>query len=135
MPHVVVVGAGLSGLAVAFRLKRLVPGLRLTVLESGPRVGGKVGTVVRDGFRVECGPNGFLDSKPGTLALCRDLGLGDRLLAASEGSRTNRYVYVRDRLRKLPGSPLGLLTTPLLSPAGKLALLREPFRPRPADAP
>lgn len=135
MPHVVVVGAGLSGLAVAFRLKRLVPGVRLTVLESGPRVGGKIGTETRDGFRVECGPNGFLDSKPGTLSLCRDLGLVDRLLAASEGSRKNRYVFVRDRLRKLPGSPLGILTTPLLSLAGKIALLREPFRQRPADAP
>lgn len=135
VPRVVVVGAGLGGLAVAFRLRRLAPGVRVTVLESGPRVGGKVGTVVRDGFRVECGPNGFLDSKPGTLALCSDLGLGDRLLAASEGSRKNRYVYVRNQLHKLPGSPLGILTTSLLSPAGKLALLREPFRRRPPDGP
>lgn len=135
MPRVVVVGAGLSGLAVAFRLKQLRPDLSLTLLESRDRPGGNVGTVVADGFRFETGPNGFLDSKPGTLTLCRDLGLGDKLLAASEGSRKNRFVYANDTIHKLPGSPLGLLTTPLLSVGGKLTLLREPFRRRPASAP
>src|SRR5689334_23053175 len=135
MLRVVIVGAGLSGLSVAFRLRQLVPDAALTVLESRGRAGGKIGTLDRDGFRVECGPNGFLDNKPGAVALCRDLGLGDRLLAASEGSRKNRFVFVRDRLFKLPGSPAGIVTTKLLSPFGKMALLREPFRARPADAP
>jgi oxygen-dependent protoporphyrinogen oxidase len=135
MPRVVVVGAGLSGLAVAFRLKQALPGVSITVLEGRSRPGGNVRTEDRDGFRVECGPNGFLDNKPGVTSLCRDLGLGDRLIAASEGSRKNRYVYLRDRLHKLPRSPFGLLTTPLMSVGGKLALLREPFRRRPAEVP
>jgi oxygen-dependent protoporphyrinogen oxidase len=133
MPHVVIVGAGLSGLAVAFRLKARIPDVRLTILEARDRPGGNVGTVERDGFRVEIGPNGFLDNKPGTLHLCRDLGIADRLLAASEGSRKNRYVFVREQLHKLPGSPRDLLTTPLLSTKGKLALLAEPFRRRRRD--
>jgi oxygen-dependent protoporphyrinogen oxidase len=131
MPRVVVVGAGLSGLAVAFRLKQALPGVELTILEGRDRPGGNIGTRDRDGFRVETGPNGFLDAKPAVLDLCRDLGLADRLVAASEGSRTNRFVYHRSRVHKLPASPLGLLTTPLLSVGGKLALLREPFRPKP----
>jgi len=130
MSRVVIVGAGLSGLAIAFRLKQARPDVELVLLESGDRTGGKIGTDDRDGFRVETGPNGFLDSKPGTRQLCHDLGLGDQLLAASEGSRKNRYVFVRDRLHKLPASPLGLLQTPLLSLRGKLALLSEPFRRR-----
>ena len=135
MPHVLIVGAGLSGLSVAFRLRQLDPNVQLTILESRSTPGGNIGTEWHDGFRVETGPNGFLDNKPGTIQLCRDLGLGDELLAASEGSRKNRYVFLHDRLHKLPGSPLGILTTPLLSWKGKLALLSEPFRSRPASIP
>jgi oxygen-dependent protoporphyrinogen oxidase len=130
--NVVVVGAGPGGLAVAFR--RMQRGDRVTVLEAGPRPGGNVGTVTADGFRVELGPNGFLDGKPATLQLCRDLGLGDQLLPASEGSRKNRYVYHAGRVHRLPGSPADLFRTPLLSPAGKLALLAEPLRHRPTGS-
>src|SRR5688572_10399601 len=115
MPRVVVVGAGLSGLAVAFRLRQALPGVELAVLEGQGRPGGTVWTDHRDGFRVETGPNGFLDGKPGAVQLCRDLGVAGRLLPASEVSRKNRFVFLRDRLHRLPASPPGILTTPLLS--------------------
>jgi oxygen-dependent protoporphyrinogen oxidase len=128
MPHVVIVGGGLSGLSVAFRLRRAAPGVAVTVLESGPRPGGKVGTEDRDGFRFETGPNGFLDSKPAVPDLCRDLGIAGRLIPASEAARTNRYLFLGGQLRKLPRGPLGLLASPLLSLRGKLRLLSEPFR-------
>lgn len=135
MPRVVIVGAGLSGLAVAFRLRRLLPGVDLTILERRNRSGGNIWTAPREGFRVEHGPNGFLDLKPSTLQLCHDLGIGGRLIAGSEAARKNRFVFVGNRLRQLPGSPLGILTTPLLSLAGKLALLAEPFRRKPSNTP
>ena len=128
MPNVVIIGAGLSGLAVAFRLNQICPGLHLTILESRDRPGGNIGTLNHNGFRIEIGPNGFLDSKPGMTRLCQDLGLGDRLLAASEGSRKNRFVFLRNQIQKLPASPFGILTTSLLSIRGKFALLSEPFR-------
>jgi oxygen-dependent protoporphyrinogen oxidase len=118
MAHVVVVGGGLTGLTVAFRLKQLKqfePALSITLLESRDRPGGNIGTEHHGGFRVERGPNGFLDRTPAVPHLVRELGLSDRLIAASEGSRKNRYLFLGGKLRKLPGGPLGLLTTPLLS--------------------
>src|SRR5215831_7731354 len=115
MAHVVVVGGGLTGLTVAFRLKQLAPTATVTVLESRDRPGGNVGTEDHSGFRVERGPNGFLDRTPAVPDLVRDLGLSDRLIAASDGSRKNRYLFLGNRLRKMPGGPLGLLTTSLLS--------------------
>ncbi|HZT81441.1 MAG TPA: protoporphyrinogen oxidase, partial [Gemmataceae bacterium] len=130
MPNVVIVGGGISGLALAYRLQQANPAAEITLLERNDRPGGTVWTERHDGFQVECGPNGFLDTKPATLDLCRDLGLGDRLVAASEAASRNRYLLLGGRLRRLPTGPLGFLTTDVLSLRGKLAVLAEPFRRR-----
>jgi phytoene desaturase len=52
---VVVVGAGLGGLAVSARLAAL--GHRVTVVEQGSRVGGKLGWVQREGHAFDTGPS------------------------------------------------------------------------------
>jgi phytoene desaturase len=52
---VVVVGAGVGGLAVAARLACL--GHRVTVCEAADEVGGKLGSYERDGFRFDTGPS------------------------------------------------------------------------------
>jgi oxygen-dependent protoporphyrinogen oxidase len=128
MPHVVIVGAGISGLALAYRLQQSRADCTVTVLEQRPRPGGTVWTERHDGFQVEHGPNGFLDTKPSTLALCRELGLAEQLLAASESASRNRFLFLRGRLRRLPTGLASLLFTDLLSWRGKLAILAERFR-------
>jgi oxygen-dependent protoporphyrinogen oxidase len=138
MPHVVIVGGGLTGLTVAFRLmhlKQIAPTLSITLLESRDRPGGNIGTESHDGFRVERGPNGFLDRTPSIPNLVRDLGLSGRLIAASEGSRRNRYLFVGGRLRQLPRGLFGLVTSRLLSLRGKWQLMSELWRRRPPDVP
>jgi len=131
-PRVVIIGAGLSGLSLAYRLRERLPSADVTVLEKSTQPGGNVVTIERDGFRIEAGPNGIFDAKPHTVQLCHDLGLGDRLIPASEHSRTNRFLFLDGRLRPLPRSLWSLLTSPLLSWRGKLNLLLERFRERPA---
>ena len=69
MPRVVVVGAGVSGLAAAFRVRQALPGVALTVLDKNPRPGGHVWTDSRDGFTVELGPNGLFDANPHAVQL------------------------------------------------------------------
>ncbi|MGL6073400.1 MAG: protoporphyrinogen oxidase [Fimbriiglobus sp.] len=126
MKKVLIVGGGLSGLTVAFRLRGQA---EIRLVEARRRVGGNLHTTTSpESFRVEWGPNGFLDSKPTTLQLCQDLGLGPALVAGSEGARKNRFLFLKNSLQALPGSPTGLLTTPLLSLRGKLELLAEPLR-------
>src|SRR5580692_12871344 len=125
MPHVVIVGAGLSGLSLAYRLHCARPDVRITILEKSSRPGGNIWTERLNGFQVETGPNGFLDAKPSTLQLCRDLGLGEKLIPASEGSRKNRYLFWNGKLRALPGSFWSFLTNGILSWRGKLNLLLE----------
>src|ERR1700726_1176732 len=102
----VVVGAGISGLAAAFRLVRA--GMRVAVLEASPRPGGALVTHEAAGFRFELGPNTVLESDPSLPALIRDCGLDGEL-------------------RALPPGPLAFLLSPLFPPAAKLRLLREPF--------
>src|SRR5690348_2047638 len=105
MPHVVIVGGGLTGLTVAFRLRQLAPDVSVTVLEPRGRPGGNISTEEFRGFRFEHGPNGFLDRTPAVPDLVRDLGLSDRLIPASDGSRKNRYLFLGGKLRKLPRGP------------------------------
>jgi oxygen-dependent protoporphyrinogen oxidase len=125
---VVIVGGGLSGLSLAYRLQQAAPHVAITLLEKDDRPGGKIHTEARDGFRVEWGPNGFLDTKPTTAALCRDLGLGERLVAASEAAARNRYLFLRGRLERLPDGFGSFLRTSVLSWRGKWGLLTERFR-------
>jgi oxygen-dependent protoporphyrinogen oxidase len=126
--RIVIVGAGVSGLSLAFRLRQRLPDADIRVLESGDRPGGTAWTDRRDGWTVELGPNGFLDSKPTTVGLARDLGLGARLVAAAPSAGSNRYLVLDRRLERLPAGPGDLLSTPLLSWRGKLAFLSERLR-------
>lgn len=58
MSRVIVIGAGIAGLATAALLAH--DGHSVTVLEKGPRVGGRAGSVERDGFRFDSGPSWYL---------------------------------------------------------------------------
>jgi oxygen-dependent protoporphyrinogen oxidase len=130
MARVIIVGGSISGLALAHRLQQMAPGLDVLLLEQRDRPGGTLWTERRDGFQVEIGPNGFLDTKPTTVALCRDLHLGDQLVPASESAGRNRYLFLAGELQKLPHSLASFLGTRLLSGRGKLSLLLERWRAR-----
>ena len=126
--RIVIVGAGISGLTLAYRLQEHLPAASISLLEQAERTGGAAWTLRAEGYQVEMGPNGFLDTKPTTLTLCRDLGLGAELVQASEAAGKNRYLFLGDRLQALPAGFGALLRTNLLSWRGKLALLCERFR-------
>ncbi len=129
---ILIVGGGISGLALAFRLEQTLPDATVQLLEKDTRVGGTISTVEKDGFRVELGPNGFLDNNPATMSLCTDLGIQDQLLAASETARKNRFLFLNQKMHRLPSSLFSFLTTNLLSWRAKLSILTERFRsPRP----
>ena len=130
MSQVIVVGGGISGLAVAHRLQQIAPGVTITVLEQGQRPGGKIWTERTQGFQIEVGPNGFLDTKPSTAALCREVGLGDRLIPASKAAAKNRYLFLNGQLRPLPAGLRDFVQSDLLSWRGKIGLLLERFRGR-----
>lgn len=122
--RVLVVGGGISGLSAAYRLRQ--SGCEVVVLEADDRPGGKIRSEISDGYLVEHGPNGFLDSRTAVIDLVGELGLEGQLLPANEEA-ARRYVFSRGWLRALPRGPLSLLVSGLLTPRGLLRLLCEPF--------
>ena len=104
--RVAVVGGGISGLAVAHALLRRARAagraLDLRLYEAGDRLGGKISTERQDGWVTEGGPDSFLLAKPAALDLCRELGLGDRLIPTNAAARTV-YVLSGGCLKRLPG--------------------------------
>ena len=82
--RVVVVGAGIAGLAAAWELTR-TGGVDVTLLESERRAGGVIVTEHVEGFVVEGGPDGFLAGEPELPELANELGIGDHLVG--QGAR------------------------------------------------
>ncbi len=126
--RVVVVGAGISGLAAAFeiaqRAERFPWPLEVLCLDRADRAGGHIRSVREGGFLCEWGPTGFLDNVPATLTLVRRLSLENELTPAREEART-RFLFRRGALQKLPTSPGEFVTSGVLSARGKLRVLGE----------
>lgn len=125
---VLIVGAGISGLATAWNLRQALPQLDLAVWESSSRPGGTAWTLREGNFVLEIGPNGFLDNRPSTLALCQSLGLSD--LHRTDLRSADRFLFLGDKLQRIPTTPGEFLRSDILSWKGKLRALAERFMPR-----
>src|SRR5688572_14502904 len=118
-----VIGGGISGLVTAYRLKKL--GVDVTLYEADSRVGGIIGTDVRDGFVLEHGPNSLLASRP-LLDLVEDLGLAGEVLMPRADGKT-RFIVKDGRLTPLPSSVIGFITSRAFSTRAKIDVLKELF--------
>lgn len=123
---VLIHGAGIGGLALAWRLSRL--GHRVAIAEKSDRVGGVVESL-RDGdYLLEQGPNSFSNGAA-IMALLAEIGLADRAIVRPMREH-QRFVVHRHRtaLCPVPMGPLALLTTDVLTMGEKLAIARGLFR-------
>jgi oxygen-dependent protoporphyrinogen oxidase len=124
MAAVAVIGAGITGLTAAYRLKQR--GSRVVIYEASDRTGGAVKSERRDGYLAELGPSSMSPPSAGVAALLAELGLEPNRLTASPAAR-HRYIVRRGRLVRLPMTPPELLTSRLLSNTAKLAIFGEPL--------
>ncbi len=124
MSHVIIIGAGISGLTAAFWAQRA--GWDVTVLEAAPVPGGTMRTVLEGGWLVETGPNSALETTPIFKEMFSELGIeAERRYANDESNK--RYVLRDGALHPIPMSPGAFLSTRLWSTSGKLRLLKEPL--------
>nr|XP_048317812.1 protoporphyrinogen oxidase, mitochondrial-like isoform X4 [Ziziphus jujuba var. spinosa] len=121
--RVAVVGAGVSGLAAAYKLKS--HGLNVTVFEAGGRTGGKLRSVSHDGLIWDEGANTMTQSEIEVQSLLDDLGLREKQQFPI--SQNKRYI-VRDGSPVLiPTNPLALIKSNILSTKSKFEIILEPF--------
>ncbi|MGY1809950.1 protoporphyrinogen oxidase [Blastococcus sp. SYSU D00669] len=135
MSRLVVVGAGITGLAAAFEWRRRHPDDGIVVLEAGHRIGGKLHRVELAGHWYDTGPEALLARVPEAVALVEALGLGDQLVAPAT---TQAAVVLPDGRHPLPaGTVLGVPASAdgldgLLSPDGVARVRAEAELPPPA---
>ena len=128
--RLVIVGAGISGLAAARGAAEgaaAVPGgLEIVVLERDPRVGGKAATVAEQGYLVETGPTGYLDNDDGMDELVGLAGMrADKLPADAAAAR--RFLVRGGKVREIFAHPLKFAAAGIMSPLGMLRMAGEPF--------
>lgn len=123
-----IVGGGISGVSCAFwlskRLKQEGFNSEIVLLEKNGKLGGSIDTVSKNGFTVEAGPNGFLDSKPHTLMLAEDAGLTGNLYRSNDAAR-KRFIMRNGKLIKLPEKPQEFFKSELLTLKGKMRVMME----------
>ncbi len=141
LKRVIVIGGGITGLAVTYRLiqesrKRNLP-IDVSLLEESGRFGGTIGTSREAGCLLEHGPDCFLSARPAGLALCRELGLEQNLIGTNPDCRRS-FILRGNSLLPVPhgfyllapSSFSQFLTSPIFSPLGKLRTALDLVIPR-----
>jgi oxygen-dependent protoporphyrinogen oxidase len=123
-----IVGAGLTGLALAHELARR--GVDHVVLEAADRPGGVIRSSRVEGRVLESGPQrGRMTAD--LSALVGELGIAREVVYAPEG--LSLFVYADGALREVSFSAWSVLAGDLLTWRGKLRLALEPFTAGPRD--
>lgn len=117
---VLIVGAGISGLACAYYLRK--SGIDAQIVEASPRPGGVIRSERRDGFLLELGPQSF-SSTPQLLDLCQSLGIQNDLLEAPP--HAPRFLLINGQLKPAPLSPPAFFASSLFSAKTKWSVLRD----------
>lgn len=123
---IVVVGGGITGLALGHRLQRA--GVDFVILEASSRVGGVIRSAEVSGRVLDWGPQRTRLAPP-MVALIEDLDLGDELVTAPTG--LDLFVYRAGKLRVVPFDVGAFLKSDIVSAGAKLRMVGEPLRAAP----
>jgi len=125
--EVIIVGAGLTGLTLAFYLKKA--GINFKIVEKSSRTGGVIHTISEKGFVYETGPNTGVVSHPEMTELFEDLA-GKCTLETADPAAKRRLIWKNRMWHALPSGLLSAINTPLFTWYDKFRILGEPFRPK-----
>ena len=121
---IVVLGAGISGLATAYWLYK--DGLDVIVLEKNPEVGGAMISRKESGYLIDYGPNSGLETTPLIHQLVEEVGLSNEMIYANEEGN-KRYILRNNCLHPLPMNLWAFIKAKLFSAKAKFRLFAEPF--------
>lgn len=122
---IVIIGAGLTGLTMAFYLKKR--GKDVLIVEKSGKTGGVIQTVKDDEFVYEKGPNTGVVGNPEVAELFEDLE-GLCTLEVADPNAKRRLIWKGRKWHAIPSGPISAITTPLFTLKDKFRVLGEPFR-------
>ncbi|MEE4240127.1 MAG: protoporphyrinogen oxidase [Desulfopila sp.] len=122
--NTLIIGAGLSGLTVAHKLRISCYGHHYIVLEKTESTGGVIRTHRENGYIAEIGPHGFLDNCRESIDILEECGLSGECIKAPLKNFV-RYVLMDGELQMIPQTPLKILKAPLIPWSAKLRVLAE----------
>ncbi|MCX8029954.1 MAG: protoporphyrinogen oxidase [Thermodesulfovibrionales bacterium] len=125
--RITIIGAGISGLSLAFAIWQKRKDIDLKIFEKCEQVGGKIKTERINGYLCEASVNGFLSNKKETLDLTNTLSLP--LLRSNDNAR-KRFILLGEQLKLIPDNPKAFLFSNFLSIRGRLRVLAEYFIPK-----
>ena len=96
---VVVIGAGLTGLTLAYYLKK--EGKNVLVIEKSARIGGVIETITEDEFTYECGPSTGVLGSIEIIELFHELASKCKLQIANQDAK-KRLIWKKNRWHTLP---------------------------------
>ncbi|XP_057437477.1 protoporphyrinogen oxidase 2, chloroplastic/mitochondrial [Lotus japonicus] len=128
--RVAVVGAGVSGLAAAYKLKS--HGLDVTVFEADGRAGGRLKSVSQDGLVWDEGANTMIENGMEVTGLIDALGLQEKQQFPI--SQHKRYIVKNGTPLLVPTNPVALLQSKLLSAQSKIRIIFEPLMWKRSDS-
>jgi protoporphyrinogen/coproporphyrinogen III oxidase len=136
---VVVIGGGITGLTAAYYLQKEIQEknlpIELKLVEASHRLGGKIQTLIQDGYVIERGPDSFVPRNSSPLRLAEEIGIDDTMVGSKWGKS---FVIAGGELYPMPGgSIIGIptqiapfITTNLFSLTGKMRAAADFILPR-----
>lgn len=123
---VLVVGAGISGLTIAWLLAH--EGVDVEVWEQSEYPGGKIQSQRRCGYLLEDAASMVMNFRPEVNKFLHALGMNQHKI--ERAPTENRYLLKDGQLVKLPLTIVAMLKSPVWSGGDKLRMMLEPFAGR-----
>src|SRR4051812_15652247 len=98
---VAIIGAGISGLTLAYYFKKA--GVDFILLEASEKPGGYISTFKKDNYLFEIGPNSLLCDEE-SLEFLKELDLENEIVFANQTNK-KRFIFKNGKYRKLPDNP------------------------------
>jgi protoporphyrinogen/coproporphyrinogen III oxidase len=136
---VVVIGGGITGLTAAYYLQKEIQEKNLSIdlklVEASHRLGGKIQTLIQDGYVIERGPDSFVPRNSSPQRLAEEIGIDHTMVGSTWGKS---FVIAGGELYPMPGgSIIGIptqiapfITTNLFSLTGKMRAAADFILPR-----
>ena len=96
---IIIIGGGITGVFLSYKLCET--DLKIMLIETTERLGGRVNTIKKDGIQYEAGAARFHSSHSKLLTLIDELGLSKNKMKLSKNSSYNQNYKINNNSKKM----------------------------------